>query len=266
MNRFSSLTVAVFAAGTLAAAPAFAQDRHERRGRSESRSQSERGTANEGRREDRSNNGRVDSDRATTRAVPRRAERPAIVAPQGVRPQVIRPQVVRPYYDRPYNNRPYYNRPYDNRPYYNRPSYVRPYYAPRYVRPYYSRPYVFRPRVRLGFGVIVGYPVPYAYAYPYPVPVYGYAAPSAPVIVGPNSTQYGGVSLEISPSDASVYVDGAYAGLVEDFDGTQQTLTLSNGRHRIEITAPGYAPMTFDVDIYPGQIVPYQGNLQPGRY
>ena len=33
------------------------------------------------------------------------------------------------------------------------------------------RPYVFRPRVRVGFGVFVGYPVPYTYSYGYPIRV-----------------------------------------------------------------------------------------------
>ena len=175
---------------------------------------------------------------------------------------IVAPEVVRPYAVRPYEGRPYAARPYAVRPYAVRPYVVRPYA----VSPYYVRPYVFRPRVRIGLGFFVGYPVPYAYAYPYPVPVYGYAAPTAPVYVGPNSTMYGGVSLEITPSDAAVYVDGEYAGIVQDFDGTQQTLTLTNGRHRIEINAPGYEPMTFDVDVVPGQVVPYRGDLIPGRY
>jgi hypothetical protein len=135
---------------------------------------------------------------------------------------------------------------------------VRPYYS----RPYVVRPYAFRPRLRIGLGLFVGYPVPYAYAYPYPVPVYGYAAPASPVVVGPGTTAYGGVSLEITPGDASVYVDGGYAGLVQDFDGTRQTLTLVNGRHKIEISAPGYEPMTFDVDVQPGEIIPYRGDLE----
>lgn len=223
MKRYSSIITAFLVAGVaLAAAPAAsAQDRHDRRGPAQTRSNGDHGR-----------------DRAQPRAVPRDSQRPVIVAPRTVRPTVVPP-------------------------YYSRPSYSRPYYAqPYYARPYYSRPYVFRPHLNLGFGVVLGYPVPYAYAYPYPVPVYGYSAPSGPVVVGPTSTQYGGVSLEISPSDASVYVDGSYAGIVEDFDGTQNTLTLAYGRHRLEISAPGYEPMTIDVDVVPGQILPYQGSLQ----
>ena len=108
--------------------------------------------------------------------------------------------------------------------------------------------------------------MPYYYSYPYPVPVYGYGAPTGPVVVGPSASQFGGVALEFSPSDASVYVDGGYAGSVRDFDGTDGTLTLTAGRHRVEITAPGYEPAQLDVDAYGGQIVPLQGSLQPLRY
>ena len=138
-----------------------------------------------------------------------------------------------------------------------------PRYAPRYdfrdwrspysYRPHYlyRQPYLFRPWFTIGFGIYAGYPVPYTYAYPYPV--YGYSAPSAPVVVGPGSTLYGGVSLDIVPSDAEVYVDGGFAGLVSDFDGAGEPLTLVVGPHRIEIVAPGYETLTIDVDVQPGQ-------------
>jgi len=136
------------------------------------------------------------------------------------------------------------------------------YYRPYVVAPFYSTPYLFRPHFSIGFGISLGYPVPY-YAYPYAVPVYGYAAPPSPVVVGPGSAQYGGVSLEISPSNAAVYVDGAYAGVVRDFDGRRQPLTLAGGRHHIEVDAPGFEPWAFDVDIVAGQVLPYRGDLQP---
>jgi hypothetical protein len=109
----------------------------------------------------------------------------------------------------------------------------------------------------------IGYPVPYAWSFPYAVPVYGYPAPGGPVAVGPGTAVYGGVSLEINPPDAAVYVDGAYAGQVADFDGTRQPLTLVEGRHQIEISADGYQPMVFDVDVVAGQVIPYRGDLQP---
>lgn len=159
---------------------------------------------------------------------------------------------------------------YDNRRdgRYNRPGYIAPrarYYAPRYgygVRGYY-RPYVYRPHLSIGLGIFMGYPVPYAYRYPYPITVYGYRAPSGPIVVGPGSPYYGGVSLEITPYDADVYVDGSFAGRVEDFDGSSQPLTLTSGQHRIEVQAEGYAPLVFDVGVQAGQIIPYRGDLQP---
>jgi hypothetical protein len=139
-----------------------------------------------------------------------------------------------------------------------------PHYAPRYgygVRGYY-RPYVYRPRFSIGFGIYAGYPVPWAYSMPYPVEVYGYAAPRGPVMVTPGSNAYGGVALEITPDDAAVYVDGTYAGLVRDFDGSTQPLTLTGGTHRIDIEAQGFAPLSFDVGVQPGQVIPYRGDLQ----
>jgi hypothetical protein len=137
-------------------------------------------------------------------------------------------------------------------------------YRPRYFGYNVYRPYVFRPQYRLGLGVFIGYPVPYSYSYAYPVPVYGYRAPIAPVFVGPGSTLYGGIALDIWPDDAAVYVDGVYAGIVRDFDGTRQPLTLLAGTHRLEITGrAGYAPLVFDVTVEPGQVIPYQGELRP---
>jgi hypothetical protein len=183
--------------------------------------------------------------------------------------------------NRQYNGRQYDNRQSDNRQYDNRgrtdgrrdlgravPRDERTTIAPRYYGSGgYYRPYEFRARTRINFGIFLGYPVPYSYyEYPYPVPVYGYGRPGGPVIIGPGTSYYGGVSLEISPSDAEVFVDGQYAGVVRDFDGTQQPLTLTAGSHRLDVRAPGYEPLAMDVNVNPGEVVPYRGDLQPSRY
>jgi len=139
-----------------------------------------------------------------------------------------------------------------------------PRYSPRVYAPRsYYRPYVFRPRFSIGFGIYSGYPVPYTYSYPYPIAVYGYGAPRSQVLITPGSSAYGGVALEITPYDADVWVDGEYAGKVQDFDGTEQPLTLTPGTHRIEVQATGYEPMTVDVGIQAGQVIPYRGDLRP---
>lgn len=146
-----------------------------------------------------------------------------------------------------------------------------PRYSPRYTprgygyygsRSYY-RPYVFRPRYSIGFGLYAGFPVPYSYSYADPIFVYGYRAPRERVMITPGSSYYGGIALEMTPYDADVFVDGTYAGRVEDFDGTTQPLTLTTGVHEIEVQAVGYEPMRVNVEIQPGQIIPYRGDLRP---
>jgi hypothetical protein len=82
------------------------------------------------------------------------------------------------------------------------------------------------------------------------------------VTAAPGSAAYGGVSLEISPSDATVDVDGNHAGIVGDFSDPSRPLSLAPGRHHIQLQAPGYEPMGFDVDVVPGQGIPSRGDLQ----
>jgi hypothetical protein len=61
--------------------------------------------------------------------------------------------------------------------------------------------------------------------------------PSYPVqYVGPDSS----VRLEVKPKEAEVFVDGYYAGIVDDFDGTFQRLRLPPGQHEIQIYLSGY--------------------------
>jgi hypothetical protein len=179
-----------------------------------------------------------------------------------------------------------------------RPSYSRPYFS----RPYFSRPYYsFRPRVSLGFGLWMGYPVAYPYYYdnPYgyataypPVDPYAYeaapsyggsgyppaydpsgqgdpqgyppqqSAPSVGVQRGGGQTAAGGISFEITPESAAVFVDGTYMGTAGEFGPSAEPLGLNVGRHHVEVRAAGYRTVTFDADVQAGQVLPYQGTLQ----
>ena len=56
--------------------------------------------------------------------------------------------------------------------------------------------------------------------------------------------------------------DGTYVGTAGDFGPQSQPLDLSSGRHRVEVRASGFHTMTFDADVRPGQVLPYQGTLQ----
>lgn len=187
---------------------------------------------------------RGDAPHAAARAVPR-AVAPRVVTPRVVAPRAV-PRVVSPY--RGYGYRSYGYHPYVGR------AYARP-----YVRPYYYRPYAytFRPRLSIGLGVFLGYPVPYPYYDPYAYPV-----TPGPIEVAPGPTGYGGVSLDVNPPDAAVTVDGTLAGTVDDFNDPSHPLSLPIGRHHLEVRAPGYVPLVFDVDIAAGQVTPFQGDLQ----
>ena len=143
-----------------------------------------------------------------------------------------------------------------------------------------------------------GYPYPYPvdpYAYGYAAPSYGYPAQSYPPDQGqypddPSDPDYGpsgqqqgypsqqsapsvgvqqgnqaapgGVSFEITPDNAAVFVDGTYVGTAADFGPNSQPLGLVSGRHHIEIRASGYRTMTLDSDVTSGQVIPYKGTLQ----
>jgi PEGA domain-containing protein len=50
------------------------------------------------------------------------------------------------------------------------------------------------------------------------------------------------VKLEVKPNQAEVYVDGYYAGVVDDFDGTFQRLHVPPGQHELELYLDGYRP------------------------
>jgi len=159
----------------------------------------------------------------------------------------------------------------------------------------------FKPRFNTGYGVVVGYPIIYPYAYPYDPfspsvgvpygqppapntysnveqpPLGGSVAPVTPVMpvtpVTPSSpapaaiacersVACGGISFDLTPGNAQVYVDGSFAGLVEDFDATSAPLLLAPGDHYVEIRLTGYRTAIFDVTVNPGEVTPYQGTLE----
>lgn len=130
------------------------------------------------------------------------------------------------------------------------PRYTMRYYANRPIyRPYYS----FVPRFHLGFGIYIGNSVPFPSWYePYGPGTYGYYRSGA---------SYGGVSFDIEPYDASIFVDGEYVGVADEFSPIRAPLTLRAGRHRIDIDAPGWAPLSFDITVVPRQVIPYSGSL-----
>jgi hypothetical protein len=75
----------------------------------------------------------------------------------------------------------------------------------------------------------------------------------------------GSIRLKVKPNTASVYVDGYFAGRVDDFDGVFQKLSIALGVHKIEISAPGYSPLIVEVNIRDWDTMTYEGRLEPIR-
>ncbi len=78
---------------------------------------------------------------------------------------------------------------------------------------------------------------------------------------GPYGWSIGGVRLKVNEKDAEVYVDGYYAGIIDDFDGRWQQLRLDDGGYRIEIRKAGRSTLTFDVRVQPGRTITYRGQM-----
>jgi hypothetical protein len=132
-------------------------------------------------------------------------------------------------------------------------------YSPYYYAP---RPLAYRyaPRHYYGSGghlsIYFGFGAGYLYGAPYSGRIYGYRAPSAY-----GDQYYGDIQLQVNPPDAEVYVDGYYAGIVDDFDGQYQRLALEAGPHKIEIGGRGVQPQVFDVYVDPSRTVELRADL-----
>jgi len=177
----------------------------------------------------------------------------------GGRPGPGRPPVATPYHA---TNRPPYYPYYPN---YGHPYYGYPYYGHGYYGgyPYYGYPYYGYPG--WGFSLYYGYPY---YGFSVGVgyggyPGYGYGGYA--VYPGPAANPYGGVRIAVPQRNAEVYVDGYYAGVVNDFDGTFQQVNLEPGPHRIEVRAAGFEPTNFSVQVTPGHTVTYRAALRQAQ-
>jgi hypothetical protein len=106
-----------------------------------------------------------------------------------------------------------------------------------------------------------GYPGLYSYGLPGSYPSYS-AYGDAPYPFDPQGPT-GRLRLKIEPAEGEVYVDGYYAGIVDDFDGRFQHLDMSPGTHHVEVRAPGYRPLQFDIIIQQRRTVVYRGVLVP---
>jgi hypothetical protein len=95
-----------------------------------------------------------------------------------------------------------------------------------------------------------------------PYPYFGYGA--YPIGASPA----GDVRVLASPTQAEVYVDGFFAGVVDDFNGILQRLHTTAGGHTITLYLEGYRTVTQNIYVTPDSTLKLQvtmDRLQPGE-
>jgi hypothetical protein len=78
-------------------------------------------------------------------------------------------------------------------------------------------------------------------------------------------SESGAIRVLVDPSEARVYVDGYYAGTVDDFDGLFQRLNVSPGRHEISLKLEGYKTHRMKVYVAPDSTLKLHYEMQKGE-
>ncbi len=90
---------------------------------------------------------------------------------------------------------------------------------------------------------------PSPYFYPGAYGYYGYGYPVS------------SVRIEVTQRDAKVFVDGYFAGIVDDYDGTFQRLRVQPGRHDIQLWLEGYRSIKQSVYLSPDSTYKIKGEM-----
>ena len=109
---------------------------------------------------------------------------------------------------------------------------MRAYYAPLFHDPWFS-PY----------GPYGAYP-------PYYGPAYGYAPAAA-------------LRIQAQPRETEVFIDGYYAGSVDDFDGFFQRMQLEPGEHEVTLYLAGHRTTRQNIYLQPGRTFRLRHTMEP---
>ncbi|MEO8259605.1 MAG: PEGA domain-containing protein [Acidobacteriota bacterium] len=99
-----------------------------------------------------------------------------------------------------------------------------------------------------------GYPFSPYYQYPfgtYPYPGYYRFDPGS------------AIRLEVAPKEAEVYVDGYYAGVVDDFDGVFQRLGIEPGEHEVTLYREGLRTVHQRIYVTPRSTFKLKYKMEP---
>ena len=126
------------------------------------------------------------------------------------------------------------------------------------ARPTYYYPRFYYP----GYSWYSGYYWPYSYGgfydpffwgqYRYPPPYYGRYYDNS-----------GAAQLKVAPRNAQVYVDGYFAGVVDNFDGNFQRLNVEAGEHELQFYLEGHRPFSVKVLFVRGRTVKIAHTMEP---
>ena len=119
--------------------------------------------------------------------------------------------------------------------YYYRPVYRRAFYGSAFYRPFFYDAWS-----------------PYWYGQ-FP-PYYGY---------GGYYDLSGSLRLQVTPRNTEVFIDGYYAGTVDDFDGVFQRLRVEPGDHDLELYLPGHRGLTQKIYLQPGRTFRIRHAMEP---
>jgi len=112
----------------------------------------------------------------------------------------------------------------------------------------YSPSWLYDPWFGFGYQYPTG---PFPYPYPYPYPYRYYADLGA------------AMRLDVKPREAEVYVDGYYAGIVNDFDGAFQRLRARPGEHEIVLYLDGYRTVRQKLYLTPKNTMKVRYAMEP---
>ena len=73
----------------------------------------------------------------------------------------------------------------------------------------------------------------------------------------------GSLRLQVEPEETEVFIDGYWAGTVDDFDGFFQRLHLEPGEHEIELFLEGHRSFRQNLYLQPHRTFTIRHKMQP---
>lgn len=123
-------------------------------------------------------------------------------------------------------------------------------YSPRFYGGYY-RPYFYSPFYYYGY-YDPWFVTPYAPYY------YGYWGGAAYAAANRSS-----VRLQVEPRNTEVFVDGYFAGVVDEFDGVFQRLQVEPGQHEVTLWLQGFRTVRQQLYLSPGGDFRVRHTMEP---